>query len=187
MTGAATALPSGLTWEQFLELLDQDEYKTAELIDGQVVVSTPSWMHQRIVTALIWLIRNWVAAGPDRGEVTLSPRVRITHNRGCLPDVAWYSADSVDDEGNEPEGPPDLAVEVLSPSTRTYDLVRKRADYARIGVDELWLIDPDGPTAYVLRREGTEFVLVDDLDADGLLTSPQLPGLALRLGALLER
>jgi Uma2 family endonuclease len=187
MTGAATALPSGLTWEQFLELLDRDEYTSAELIDGQVVVSTPSWMHQRIVTALIWLIRNWVAAGPDRGEVTLNPRVRITSNRGYLPDVAWYSADRVDDEGNEPDGPPDLAVEVLSPSTRTYELVRKRADYARIGVDELWLIDPDGPTAYVLRREGTEFALVDDLDADGLLTSPQLPGLAIRLGALLER
>jgi Uma2 family endonuclease len=187
MTGAATALPSGLTWEQFLELLDQDEYKTAELIDGQVVVSTPSWMHQRIVTALIWLLRNWVAAGPDRGEVTFNPRVKITYNRGYLPDVAWYSADRVDDEGNEPDGPPNLAVEVLSPSTRTYDLVRKRADYARIGVDELWLIDPDGPTAYVLRREGTEFVLVDDLDAVGALTSPLLPGLSIVVGQLVTR
>ena len=187
MTGAATALPSGLTWEQFLELLDQDEYKSAELIDGQVVVSTPSWLHQRIVAELIRLIGNWVAAAPGRGEVTLNPRVRITHNRGYLPDVAWYSADRFDDEGNEPDGPPSLAVEVLSPSTRTYDLVRKRADYARVGVGELWLIDPDGPTAYVLRREGTEFVLVEDLDADGLFTSSQLPGLALRLGALLAR
>lgn len=187
MTGAATALPSGLTWEQFLELLDQDEYRSAELIDGQVVVGTPSWLHQRIVAALIRLIGNWAAAAPGRGEVTFNPRVKITYNRGYLPDVAWYAEDRVTPDGSQPDGPPDLAVEVLSPSTRAFDLVRKREDYARVGVRELWLIDPEGPVAMVLRREGAEFVAVADLEADGLLTSPQLPGLALRLGALLER
>jgi Uma2 family endonuclease len=74
MTGAATALPSDLSWEQFLELLDQDEYKNAELIDGQVVVVTPNWIHQRIVTTLIWLITNWVSAEPGRGEATFRGR-----------------------------------------------------------------------------------------------------------------
>ncbi len=182
MTGAATALPSGL-----LELLDRDEYKTAELIDGQVVVSTPSWLHQRIVAALIRLIGNWAAAAPGRGEVTFNPRVKITHNRGYLPDVAWYAEERITPEGSQPDGPPDIAVEVLSPSTRAFDVVRKRADHARIGVGELWLIDPDGPTALVLRREGAEFVVAADLDADGELTSPQLPGLGVRLGPLLER
>ena len=187
MTGAATALPSGLTWEQFLELLDQDEYKTAELIDGQVVVGTPSWLHQRIVTALIRLIGNWVATESGRGEVTFNPRVRITHNRGYLPDVVWYAEGRITAEGTQPDGPPDIAVEVLSPSTRAFDAVRKREDYARIGVGEFWLIDPEGPVALVLRREGAEFVVAAELDADGELTSAQLPGLAIRLGALLER
>lgn len=65
--------------------------------------------------------------------------------------------------------------------------MRKRTDYARIGVGELWLIDPEGPAALVLRREGAEFVVVDDLDSAGALTSPQLPGLAVVLGGLLER
>lgn len=181
---ATSALPTGLSWEQFLELLDQDEYKDAELIDGQVVVGTPSWLHQRIVTTLIWLIRTWIAEGSGRGEVTFNPRVKITHNRGYLPDVAWYAAGRVDGEGNQPDGPPDLAVEVLSPSTRTFDLVRKRADYARIGVGELWLIDPEGPAALVLRREGAEFLVVEDLDAGGALTSPLLPGLSVVVGQL---
>lgn len=187
MTGAATALPTGLSWEQFLELLEQDEYKNAELIDGQVVVVTPNWLHQRIVMTLSALIWNWVHAGEHRGEVTCNPRVKITHNRGYLPDVAWYSGDRVDAAGTQPDGPPDLAVEVLSPSTRAFDLVRKRSDYARIGVGELWLIDPEGEEgleAVVLRRDGAEFVVVDDLAADGALTSPQLPGLSIVVGQL---
>lgn len=187
MTGAAPALPTGLSWEQFVELLDRDEYKHAELIDGQVVVVTPSWLHQRIVTTLLALIWQWIRAGEGRGEVTFNPRVQITHNRGYLPDLAWYREERVAADGTQPDGPPDLAVEVLSPSTRAFDLVRKRADYARIGVGELWLIDPEGPAALVLRREGAEFVVVDDLDAAGALTSPQLPGLAVVLGGLLER
>jgi Uma2 family endonuclease len=181
---AATALPSGLSWEQFLELLEQDDYKNAELIDGRVVVVTPSWLHQRIVMTLSALIWNWIRAGTSRGEVTQNPRVQITHNRGYLPDVAWYRGDRVHVDATAPEGPPDLAVEVLSPSTRSFDLVRKRADYARIGVHELWLIDPEEPAVIVLRREGAEFVVVDDLERDGVLTSPLLPGLEIVVGEL---
>jgi Uma2 family endonuclease len=70
----ATALPSGLSFEQFVELLEQNEYKNAELIDGQVVVSTPSWLHQRILTNLLRIIGNWIAAGPGRGEVRSGSR-----------------------------------------------------------------------------------------------------------------
>jgi Uma2 family endonuclease len=187
MTGAAIALPTGLSWEQFLELLDQDEYKFAELIDGQVVVVTPNWLHQRIVTTLMALLWQWIHSDGGHGEVTFNPRVKITHNRGYLTDVAWYRGDRVDAAGTRPDGPPDLAVEVLSPSTRAFDLVRKRADYAHIGVGELWLIEPEGeegPEAVVLRREGAEFVVVDDLTADGALTSPQLPGLSIVVGQL---
>ena len=180
----ATALPSGLSWEQFLELLEQDEYKNAELIDGRVVVVTPSWLHQRIVMTLSALIWSWIRAGTDRGEVTQNPRVQITHNRGYLPGVAWYRGDRVHVDATAPEGPPDLAVEVLSPSTRSFYLMRKRADYASIGVDELWLIDPEEPAVIVLRREGAEFVVVDDLERDGVLTSPLLPGLEIVGGEL---
>lgn len=187
MTGAATVLPADVTWEQFLELLERDEYKNAELIDGQVIVSTPNWLHQRIVATLIALMWQWIHAGTGRGEVTFNPRFQITHNRGYLPDVAWYREERLTADGTQPDGPPDIAVEVLSPSTRTFDIVRKRADYVGVGVGELWLIDPEGPAALVLRRDGAEFVVALDLEADGELVSPLLPGLAIRVGALTER
>lgn len=193
MTGAAV-LPSGLTWEEFLPLLDQDDYTHAELIDGQVVVNTPSWLHQRVVANLIYLFKVWTRAERGRGEITTEPRVRITINRGYLPDVAWYCEARclVAGRENVPDGPPDLAVEVLSPSTRSFDTIRKRADYARVGVRELWLIDPDEATAFILRRTqgaapDAEFVVVADLSAADELSSPLLPGFAARVGELLER
>lgn len=181
MTGAAPVLRDEVVWEEYLTLLDDPAYKNAELIDGQVVVVTPNWLHQRIAAALIRVIGNWVVAGSGRGEVTFNPPVRITGRRAYLPDVAWYSEERL--AGAETGGPPDLAVEVLSPSTRAFDLVRKREDCARVGVRELWIVDPEGPAALVL-RSGAAAV---DLDADGELTSPLLPGLAIRVGALLER
>lgn len=187
MTGAAPALPSSeVTWEEFLLLLEDPENKNVELIDGKAVVSTASWIHQRIALTLMALLWNWIHAGDGRGEATFTIAVKITEKRGCFPDVAWYSEQHLT-EGRSAGSPPDLAVEVLSPSTRAFDIVRERADYARVGVRELWLIDPDGPAALVLRREGAEFVVADDLHAGGELTSPLLPGLAIRVGALVER
>ena len=62
----------------------------------------------------------------------------------------------------------------------------------RVRFGELWLIDPEGPAALILRPPAEvttpgEFVVVGELDATGELTSPQLPGLAVRVGELLAR
>jgi Uma2 family endonuclease len=43
------------------------------------------------------------------------------------------------------KGAPELVVEILSPKTRRLDLVNKKQEYARAGVKELWIIDPETP------------------------------------------
>lgn len=59
------------------------------------------------------------------------------------------------------EGPPDLLIEVLSPSNRVHDILTKRALYARGGVREYWIVDPDARTIEILtldhdvRHQGT--------------------------------
>jgi Uma2 family endonuclease len=53
-------------------------------------------------------------------------------------------------------GPPLLAVEVLSPSTRRVDLLLKRDRLQAAGVASYWLVDPDEPSLTVLElRDGT--------------------------------
>ena len=61
------------------------------------------------------------------------------------PDLAFFSEQRrrfLTDKGAE--GAPDLAVEILSPKTAHLDLEQKRLVYARTGVDELWVVDPEG-------------------------------------------
>jgi Uma2 family endonuclease len=134
----------------------------------------------------------WCRAGPDRGDVTRKPPVEITAARGYLPDIAWHR----DGRDRPPPGQaylsgvPDLVVEVISPLDRPSHFIRKRTDYARVGIRELWLIDPQEPAAFVLREsdppvEPAEFVLVEELGENGVLSSPMLPGLAVRLPDLM--
>jgi Uma2 family endonuclease len=190
---SSAAVASGLTWEEFLDLPDEPRYKHAELVDGELVlVNPPSWLHQHFVGELHGTIRNWIRAASGRGCVTMEPPVQINSIRGYLPDVAWYREERARPKPGNPylTGAPDLAIEVLSDSTRAFDLVRKRADYAKVGVGELWLVDPEARNAWILRPpaeavQPAEFVVVEDIGIDGVLTSPQLPGLKIAFVELL--
>ena len=53
------------------------------------------------------------------------------------------------------EGAPDLVMETLSPGTARFDKGSKRKIYARTGVQELWLVDPEAKTiqVYLLPKE----------------------------------
>jgi Uma2 family endonuclease len=56
-------------------------------------------------------------------------------------------------------GPPTLAVEILSPSTRTIDRVTKHRLYARYRVPHLWLIDPDTRVVEAFTLQSDQHVL----------------------------
>jgi Uma2 family endonuclease len=87
--------------------------------------------------------------------------------------------------------PPDLVVEVRSPSTWNRDVGVKKNLYERHGVRELWLVDDRSSSVLRYRREGEgEGESSDGFDdgaeiaAPDTLTSPQLPGFELELSAL---
>ncbi len=191
-TETAAELPHDLSWTEFLAL--PDEYRHAELIDGEIVMNPPSSPHQLVVGRLFAALMAWCDGSPGRGEPTMEPPVGISEQRGYLPDLAWFPPERCAPPG-EPAGytnPPGLAIEVLSPSTRIFDAVRKPADYARVGVNELWLIDPEPPRAIAWRHRsgsatGEEFDVSTELDASDALTSPALPGFSVVVGDLVRR
>lgn len=75
-------------------------------------------------------------------------------------------------------GPPDIAVEVVSPSSRQYDTVEKKLNYARFGVGEYWLIDPVEERAVFYRQ--VEGHLLPIPAEEGVVRSQLLEGYWLR-------
>jgi Uma2 family endonuclease len=182
--------PSNLTWDEFLAL--PHELRNASLIDGEVVVDAPNEQHEFVVQNLILVFREWIRAGDGRGQVSTQQPVKINERRGYQPDFAWYPQDRCAPPGQPRRHRghlPGLAVEVLSPSTRKRDFMRKRGDYERIGVDEVWFVEQlswDGPLIACQRKEpGQPFVDVA-VGLDDVLTSPLLDGFELRVGLLYE-
>ena len=83
------------------------------------------------------------------------------------------------------QGAPDLAVEILSPSTRSRDERLKRNVYERTGVQEYWLVDPDGDAIEVFIRAGDGFAQPRRFSRGEMLTTRLLPGLELPLDRIL--
>ena len=75
-------------------------------------------------------------------------------------------------------GAPDLAVEVLSPSDRFVDVMRKVRDYLEAGTRLVWVIDPDGRSAALFPAEGAPRLIGEDGVLDGM---DVLPGFSLPL------
>lgn len=61
---------------------------------------------------------------------------------------------------------PDLAVEVLSPSTRRFDLVLKRSRYEAAGCSSYWVYDPDEPSVVAWELTGGRYEEVGRTEGD---------------------
>ena len=76
-----------------------------------------------------------------------------------------------------------------APSTWRFDIGRKKDNYERIGVGELWLVDTAADAVYVFRRSRPDVPRFDvslDFNPDEVLTSPLLPGFALSVARIFE-
>ena len=130
-----------------------------QLIDGEYYVSeSPVPKHQTISGKLHLLLGNW-AERSRAGSIWCAPLdVYLSQYDVVQPDLFFISNARLPKLlGRRIHGPPDLVVEILSPSTSTLDLGKKRALYARSGVPELWIVDPESRQVRIYRfAEDTE-------------------------------
>ncbi len=175
-----------LTFEQFREL--PSDGKRYELIHGEVYVTPPpATRHQFVVQNLYKNLESFIFEN-HLGEVFLAPLdVRLGLETVLQPDLIFVSnARAGIIQENWIEGAPDLAVEVLSPSTAGYDRATKLPVYAQAGVSEVWIIDPIARTVEVFSLKGTKYLVDATYAGRQVLSSNLMPGWQLPLDALFD-
>ena len=136
------------------------EERRVELIDGVFYdMAAPSAFHQLIIGHLYSLFHECMQKHDSPCEVMLSPfDVRLDRDNYTIvqPDllVICHELDYL--HLKRLEGAPDLAVEILSPSTRSKDLFLKLYKYKNAGVREYWIVDPENQTVTVHLLENDE-------------------------------
>jgi len=169
-----------LTYHDYVQLPDDKRY---ELAEGELIlVPAPNLYHQQILGKL-WTSIYTHAEANHLGKVFLAPcDVVLCEITVLQPDLLFVSREhqGILTDANI-QGSPDLVVEILSPSTRQRDLGIKRNLYAKYGVREFWIVDPDVKTVEVLSLTETGYRTVVIVHQAGTLNSPLFPALNLAL------
>ncbi|MGD1100963.1 MAG: Uma2 family endonuclease [Terriglobia bacterium] len=175
-----------LTYDDFC-LLPEDG-KRREIIEGELFVTpSPQTPHQRAVMRLS--VRLWqFVDSHELGEVFSAPfDVVFSEFDVVEPDLLYISnARAGVLTHKNVQGAPDLVVEVLSESTSRVDRSIKLKLYGKFGVQEYWIIDPEGPSAEIYRRGEEGLDLVAKLSATDALNSPMFPGFSVPLRELTD-
>lgn len=177
-----------MTYEDLLKL--PDDGLRHELIDGEhLVTPAPRLAHQIIVGNLYFIIATYVRE--RRCGVIFGAPVDVVLSREDVvePDVTYFSNERYKEVATETsaQGAPDLAIEVLSPTTRRRDEVLKRRLYERMGVKEYWIVDPEIKTVKVHRLVAGRYDRIEIArEDDAVVTTALLPGLRVPLDRVFE-
>jgi Uma2 family endonuclease len=168
-----------VTLEEWITL---PEDVPGEFVDGRLVEEeVPDYLHEVLVAWLARVLGNW---GELVGAVVgaSDAKFRLSATRGRKADLTVYLA------GRRPPArgviavPPDIAVEVVSPSPRDQrrDRIEKMEEYARFGIRFYWLIDPQERTIEIYEQAGSRaYARRVQASLGSLRDVPGCPGLTL--------
>ena len=172
----ARLFPNQGTWSVG-EYLALNGNHLVEFSDGHIeVLPTPTMRHQLIVLFLYDALRAFLA-GRSKARVLVAPfRVRLWPEKYREPDVMMMLPEHADRMGNEYWEAADFVVEVVSDDDRRRDLEIKRSEYARAGIPEYWIVDPQTGTITVLKLDGSTYAIHGAFGAGQHADSALLPG-----------
>lgn len=147
-----------ISYDEFVKMSEQSDNRY-EYIDGEVyLLSSPSYVHQKTVMKLSSIMCNWfrnkkceplsapfdvTLSKDDRKNVT-QPDILVICDRQNISETGKYT------------GTPSLVVEVVSPSTRNIDMLKKLDLYSGSGVAEYWIVNPLNKEVYVYVNKNKE-------------------------------
>ena len=176
-----------MTARQFLELGEDPPGVRLELVDGEVAVSpSPSPEHSHIVVALTSILGPYVKK-KRLGRLYIDVDTVFGEHDVRRPDLLYFSADRVHLIGKKAiEGPPDLCVEILSPSSRTIDKKDKFRQYETAGVAHYWIIDPRQRSIEAHQLKGKKYRPSGQAKGSDVVRLPPFPDLDIPLADLWE-
>ena len=173
-----------LTAEEWASL---DEDAPGELVAGAVEAEEmPDALHELAVSFLTWTIRQWLGA---RGFVLGSElKVLVAPSTGRKPDISVFlPGTAAPPRHGIITLPPDIIVEVVSPSPRDErrDRVEKMAEYGTFGVKLYWLVDPAlGSFEIFERNDVGQYMRILGITSGVIDPVPGCPGLIIDVDAL---
>jgi Uma2 family endonuclease len=193
MSRAATSPTTReLTLEDYLAL--PETMTRQEVVDGVITpLPAPTILHQRLLMRLSHRIDDFVSAN-DLGVVIIAPVDILIRTQPKLrvrqPDLIFAGRERIVgidlDTTNILRVTPDLAVEISSPSDRPGRWAEKLADYAALGIPEVWRIDPAARMVEILALHGGAYLIAGVFGMGQTIASAVLPGLDLAVAAIFD-
>ncbi len=148
----------------------------AELIENQIYMSPePSFPHQKIIKSIAKQL-DIIVVDKGKGTVIFAPfDIKLDQTKNSVqPDIVVIlktNPNQINEEGRY-RGVPDLLVEILSPSNKEYDLIKKKDLYEKFGVKEYWIVDPETKLALGFALNGNTYNKISE--EIGKISSPLL-------------
>jgi len=112
----AVTATAQMTAEEFLAIGEDQTSRRLQLIDGELVMSEPTWKHNGVQIAIAASLRTWARAAPARGCAGLPLDVQLDDRNVYAPDVVWYREGRAPPR-NDPPTPAPSRDAVVAPTT----------------------------------------------------------------------
>jgi Uma2 family endonuclease len=154
-----------------------------ELEDGQLIeMIRPRGRHQRLILRLGAIVEAYLQQQPI-GEIWPEVAVFLTPRHVYVPDLSFLLTENLGRFADDVaiEGPPDLVVEVLSPSTASRDKAQKLRVYHAAGVPWYWLVEMESLLLTEYRHTPDGYLVSQIVPPDDVFSPALFPGLGFRL------
>ena len=168
------------TYDDYAAISEDGQY---EVVDGVLYMSpSPNVDHQEIIGEIFAHLRSF-ARTTGLGKVFIAPLdVELSYNNVVQPDVFVLLNEHLDRVTHSRVlGSPDLVVEVASPGTVRHDLREKQDAYARAGVPEYWIVNPDAQTVELLVLKNSFYRSLGLFSGDVTLPSTVISGFSTKV------
>jgi Uma2 family endonuclease len=152
--------PKMVDFEEFLQMDKENEHRL-EYFNGEVVyLESPSVEHQRVLLNIAAEFRNYFRGKPCEAfispldlwlinkekalNVKVQPDLMVICDKAGLKENAYYCV-------------PALIIEIISPSNKNHDRIRKYSTYMEFGINEYWMVNPELKTVEVYTLEKGEY------------------------------